>query len=260
MAIQRSKLANKLGQRLLFSATVGEFTHKRIKAGGKKPVYLLKDLSIVNKAGQIIESDLADHVWVEANEDFFKLEHELMPEDVIMFMATVGTYGIKQSDVIAQRDEIGQAAQKQKQQTFQNYREDYLDWKDEWQNVLQANQRAKKDFHKGLIDRRQLQTIESKNINTYRNDEPNGVRTKQQETDIIKQAKRQQHKHKLIDYQLLEISQIKFVKEKRLHQGWQRLKVSTKDFKNQKFLNYLAARSFAYRDQVPYDVFARKKS
>lgn len=258
MSDQRFKLANKVNQRLIFSATVGEFTHKKIRGGGKGPVLLLKDLDLVDSKGKVIESDLADHVWVNANKNVFSIGKEIMPNDELMFSAVVKTYGITRNDVINKRDNIINQAKSKNQSLFSDYREDYLDWKDDWQNVLAENQTAKKRFQAGEIDRQTLKQIESDNINAYKQAQPDGVAVKSKKTQNQRIAQRKKKSVKLVDYQLEDLQNVKFLKERRLHHGWTRLKTSENDFQKIKFTKYLAARSFAYRDGVPFDVFDNK--
>lgn len=99
MADQRTKLAKYFNQRVWFSATFEKFTHKKIRAGGFSPVLLLVDLQLTDKKGKTVEPDIADHVWVAANKEVFKLGKELFDGDEIVFSAVVKTYGIKRNDV-----------------------------------------------------------------------------------------------------------------------------------------------------------------
>lgn len=259
MSDQRVKLANKINQRLWFSATIGKFTHKKIRGGGKGPVLLLLDLNETDKKGHITDPDLADHVWVNADKNIFDLGSELFPDDEIMFSAVVKTYGIVRHDVLQKREEIVSAANSKNKEIFGNYREDYLDWKDTWQNVLQANAEAKRKLQKGEIDRRTYQEIERQNIQQYKASQPNGVAVKNSELSNSKQAQHDKKLNKLIDYQLEDLQNVRFIKQKRLRHGWTRLKITKKDQQKIKFTKYLAARSYAYSNNVSYDVFDNKK-
>lgn len=258
MSNQRIKLSKKVGQRSLFAGTVKEFTHKKIRGGGKGPVLLLTDIEEVDKRGKAIETDLTDHVWINATGEVFALGQEMFPGDTIMFSAIVKPYSITRKDVLNKRQGVINQAREKNQRTFANYREDYLDWKDDWQNVVQANQAARQQMQQGKIDRATFQSIEQQNIQNYKDSQPNGVAVKNKEINAQAQAQRTARSYKLVDYEFDKINQVKFINQRRLHQGWQRLKFSKKDIKNIHFTKYLAARSFAYRDGVPFDVFDKK--
>ncbi|AKP66641.1 hypothetical protein [Companilactobacillus ginsenosidimutans] len=259
MSNQRTNLAKKVGQRIWFSATVGEFTHKRTKGGGKGPVLLLKDIDETDKKGRVINPDVTDHVWVNANKSVFSLGKEILPNDVLLFTAVVRPYGIVRDDVINKRDAVIAEAKEKNQDMFSDYREDYLDWKDSWQDVLQENKDARQQMQQGVIDRKTYQQIEKNNIESYKKSQPNGVAVKENETKIVQSAQNQRKSMKLVDYELEDLQDVKFLKEKRLYHGWTRLKISKDDMNRIKFTKYLAARSFAYRDGVPFDAFDNKK-
>lgn len=258
MSDQRAHLGKFINQRIEFKATVGEFTHKKIRGGGKGPVLLLLDLEQVDKKGRTIQSNLADHVWVNANKSVFSLGKELFPGDEIGFSGLVKTYSIHRDDVLDRRKNIIDAAKNQNQRMFSDYREQYVDWKDNWQSVLEQNKSVKKQLHDGLIDRSTMQQMEQQNIEAYKNLEPNGVVVKKIETSNLAAAEKRKHAQKLVDYQIEDLADVKFLKQKRLHKGWVRKNIKVKDRQNIRFTKYLAARSFAYRDGVPYDVFDNK--
>ncbi|MQS88592.1 hypothetical protein [Companilactobacillus mishanensis] len=259
MSDQRVNLASKVGQRLWFSGTVGEFTHKRTKGGGKGPVLLLKDIDEVDKKGRTINPDVTDHVWVNANKSVFGIGKEVMPDDILMFTAIVKPYGIVRDDVINKRDAVVEAAKESNANIFSNYREDYLDWKDSWQNVLEANNQAKQQMQQGVIDRKTFQQIEKNNIDAYKSAQPNGVAVKEKENFNKNKAQAKKKSLKLVDFELEDLQDVKFLKEKRLYHGWTRLKISKDDISRIKFTKFLAARSFAYRDGKSFDEFENYK-
>ena len=219
---------------------------------------MLKDIQEIDKKGHIVDPDIADHAWVNASKEVFKIGKEMLPGDEVMFSAIVTPYGITRRDVLDKRDNVVQAANQENKQIFNDYREEYLDWKDSWQNVLQANQAAKQQLQKGLIDRQAFQKIEQQNIETYKSAQPNGVQVKKDESNNLAAANKKRNSYKLVDYQLEDLQQVSFKKERRVVRGWQRLSISTDDVQKIKFTKYLAARSFAYRDGVPFDIFDNK--
>lgn len=259
MSDQRSQLGEFLGQRLWFKATVERFSHKKIPAGGFSPVLFLLDVQLSDKKGKSISAKVADHVWVFANKEVFKVGKELFEGDEISFSAVVDTYSIKRQDIVDKRNNVQQAVNLNNKQIFQDYRENYVDWKDDWQKVAQRNQAIKQQFQEGQIDRKTMQQLEQANIDQYKNRQPNGVAVKKEEEANKQQAKIDQQALKYIDYQLVDLRQVKFIKQRRLRKGWIRKQIMEKDQSNRKFTKYLAARSFAYKDGIAYDEFINKK-
>lgn len=259
MADQRTKLAKYFNQRVWFSATFEKFTHKKIRAGGFSPVLLLVDLQLTDKKGKTVEPDIADHVWVAANKEVFKLGKELFDGDEIVFSAVVKTYGIKRNDVADKRANIAQKVDQTNHQIFQDYREDYLDWKDDWQQVASRNKELKQEFQQGKIDRKTMQQLEQENITQYKNSQPDGVAVKNRGEANQERADAQRKSLKFVDYQLEDLKDVRFLKQRRLHRGWVRKQISVKDQTNTKYTKYLAARSFAYHDGISFDQFENNK-
>lgn len=259
MSDQRSALEKYMNQRVWFSATFERFSHKKIPAGGYSPVLLLLDVQVADQKGRIMDPDVADHVWVAASKEVFKLGKELFAGDQIVFSALVKTYSIKRRDVADKRINVEQQAQQKNHELFQDYRENYLDWKDDWQIVAQKNQELKQKFQQGKIDRKMMQQLERENIDHYKNSQPNGVAVKDKEQANLQWANSRRNSLKYIDYQLEDLRHVRFLKQRRLHRGWVRKQVTEKDQANRRFTKYLSARSFAYHNGVSYDEFQNNK-
>lgn len=207
-----------------YHATFDHLTHKINQQGKKIPTALLKDVYLVDKydkkialrkANDFIDKKgrhiIADHLWVKFTKPWFDLPTELVKGDEIYFAAEVEQYKINRLDVLHKRDQIWLNAEKRSKQIYQR-----------WSKYTETHKR--KNFQLSL------------------------TKMKQKQREIIKKAKRDQKKQKLVDYTLNRIKNIKIAKISKTKSNFDRTQYNYSQFKRQgyKYSAWLAYRSMNY--------------
>lgn len=203
--------------------------HKRI------PTVLLKDLYIVDEKDHPValrRKDLlhdkhhhtlvADHVWIDLDDNWFKLPNEVLYGDEVTFKATVEQYPITRDNVIRQRNEI-------------------------WENVK--------------IENNNLKQIWKENKSQYHGQIRN-AKYQQLQAEIrqnIQLARKKQKEIALVDYGLSSMREIKIVKLQPIieYKDIHRIKYSRNKLKkyNFRYTQWLSNRTEQYKL-----LLSRKKS
>lgn len=265
---QRARLAPYLNVRQRFHATFDHVTHRIGSHKQQQAVILLRDIYPVNQDGRkirlvgddhVVESHgkrvAADHAWVELYVSFLKLGTELLNNDEIEFSAVVKPYDIVRDDVAQSRRDILKVAQDDSQAVFEAWLAENKAW-----HAGQADVKKKREaiYHwyrnnHGLVSFKEMRAEQDRVSRDYEKTRPEGIEAvKRRQAKIMAAAHEKADAVKLVDYELTAIRDVKITKTRDVHYGWTRGQYDASRLKDRAYTRYLAARSMAYCDKVPF--------
>ena len=257
MSYQRTRLAKYLNTRQYFKATFSQIRHDKDKhpeilftniypvyADGKKvPIRDKKEDGPVDKKGRPIA---ADHAWVKLGVNFLRLPTEAMPGDVIMFKARVDEYPINRENVLDARQDLWLKGKQEAQRVYLKYKNQTKKEMDAlWQVTQDKSQAVYEKYKQHLLTYDEMRAEQKALLSDFKKARRQAYYSMQnKQKRRINKAQKKIKETKLVDYELTNLREIKFVK---LNHKFDKYRVSYNPdrIREYKYTKFLAAHSMA---------------